>query len=218
MNKKKSLSSVTKKLIMAITGGLLVFFLLFHGAMNVVSIISPDGYEMICEFLGANWYALVATVILAFMVVLHFVYAFVLSYQNWRARGKQRYAVVGRQNDVSWAAQNMLGIGVIVLCGIVLHLMNFWYDMQWAEIQGKTPASGMEKIRSIFSESYYSIIYLIWLAALWFHLSHGISSVMQSIGWNNNVWQRRIDIIGRILAALIVLMFVSVVVYYWLIY
>lgn len=73
--------------------------------MNVVSIISPDGYEMICEFLGANWYALVATVILAFMVVLHFVYAFVLSYQNWRARGKQRYAVVGRQNDVSWAAK-----------------------------------------------------------------------------------------------------------------
>ncbi len=218
MSKKFALSSVTKKLIMAITGGCLVFFLLFHGIMNVVSIISPHGYEMICEFLGANWYALVATVGLAIMVVVHYVYAFILSFQNWRARGNERYAISGRHSDVSWAAKNMLVIGVIVLYGLFMHLWDFWYDMQWAEIQGEEPASGMEKIRTIFSNSYLSVMYLIWLVALWFHLSHGISSVMQSIGWNNNVWQRRIDVVGKIFAAFIVLTFASVVIYYWLIF
>ena len=218
MSKKIRLSSIAKKLIMAITGGALVFFLLFHGAMNVVSIFSPEGYDMICEFLGANWYAIVGTIGLAALMVFHFIFAFVLSWQNWRSRGNQRYAVVGRSEDVSWAGRNMLIIGVIVIFGLGLHLFNFWYKMQWAEINGFAPANGMEEIRLTFGNTFYSITYLIWLTALWLHLSHGIASVMQSIGWNNLVWKRRIDFLGKLFAAIIVAMFVSVVVYYWLIY
>ena len=55
-------SSVGRKVVMSITGASLVLFLLFHASMNLVAIISEEGYNMICEFLGANWYALVATV------------------------------------------------------------------------------------------------------------------------------------------------------------
>jgi len=54
-------SSIGRKLIMSITGVFLVLFLLFHGAMNVVVLISQDAYNAISAFLGANWYALVAT-------------------------------------------------------------------------------------------------------------------------------------------------------------
>ena len=54
-------SSVGRKVVMSVTGIALVLFLTFHMAMNLVAIISADGYNMICEFLGANWYALVAT-------------------------------------------------------------------------------------------------------------------------------------------------------------
>lgn len=39
----------------------LVLFLTFHMAMNLVAIISAEGYNMVCEFLGANWYALAAS-------------------------------------------------------------------------------------------------------------------------------------------------------------
>ena len=104
----------------------MVFFLLFHASMNLVAIIKPSGYNKICEFLGANWYALVATVGLAALMVFHLIYAFVLSLQNYRARGSQRYAVVEKQEGVSWASKNMLVIGVIVLVGLGLHLFNFW--------------------------------------------------------------------------------------------
>ena len=58
-------SSVGRKVVMSVTGIALVLFLTFHMAMNLVAIISADGYNMICEFLGANWYALVATAALA---------------------------------------------------------------------------------------------------------------------------------------------------------
>ena len=224
----KGLSSITKKLIMAITGGALVLFLLFHGSMNIVAIIKPEGYNKICEFLGANWYALIATAGLAALMVFHLIYAFVLSFQNYKARGKQRYAVVDRQEGVSWASKNMLVIGAIVLLGLGLHLFNFWANMQLPEVLHKLGmhveedvmalvADGSHYIVNSFSCSVYSIIYLVWLAFLWFHLAHGVASVMQSIGWNNHVWKNRIEVIGKVVAALIVLLFASVVIYYWLI-
>ena len=224
----KGLSSITKKLIMAVTGGALVFFLLFHASMNIVAIIKPEGYNKICEFLGANWYALVATAGLALLMVFHLIYAFVLSLQNYRARGKQRYAVRERQEGVSWASKNMLAIGGVVLFGLGLHLFNFWANMQLPEVLEKLHihvewadmskvADGHHYIVNTFSNSVYSIIYLLWLAFLWFHLAHGVASVMQSIGWSNHVWQNRIEVIGKIIAALIVVMFAVVVLYYWLI-
>ena len=221
----KGLSSITKKLIMAITGGAMVFFLLFHASMNLVAIIKPSGYNKICEFLGANWYALVATVGLAALMVFHLIYAFVLSLQNYRARGTQRYAVVEKQEGVSWASKNMLVIGVIVLVGLGLHLFNFWANMQLPEVLHKLgyedadityAADGVYHIENTFSCSVYSIIYLGWLVFLWFHLDHGIASVMQSIGWSNHVWQKRIECLGRFFAILIALMFASVVLYYWI--
>ena len=211
------MSSITKKLIMAITGGGLVFFLLFHGAMNIVSIFSEDGYRWICEFLGANWYAIVGTIGLAILMVFHLIYAFILSFENYRARGRQRYAVNERPEGVSWASKNMLAIGAFVLFGLVFHLIDFWSKMQLAEIMGGAPVDGIDQIKFIFSNNYFSVMYLLWLVAIWFHLSHGIASVMQSIGWNNLVWQRRIEWLGKFFAAVIVLMFVSVVIYYWLI-
>jgi len=213
----KGLSSITKKLIMAITGGGLVFFLLFHGAMNVVSIFSEDGYRWICEFLGANWYAIVGTIGLAILMALHLIYAFILSWQNFKARGRQRYAVNERPEGVSWASKNMLAIGAFVLFGLVFHLIDFWSKMQLAEIKGGAPVDGIDQIKFIFANNYFSVMYLLWLVAIWFHLSHGIASVMQSIGWNNLVWQRRIEWLGKFFAAVIVMMFVSVVIYYWLI-
>ena len=90
-------SSIGRKLVMSLTGLALVFFLLFHGVMNVVVVFSEDAYNAICHFLGANWYALVGTVGLAFLVLLHFCYAFYLTIQNRAARGNDRYAVTAKK-------------------------------------------------------------------------------------------------------------------------
>ena len=71
---------------MSITGCFLVLFILFHMSMNITAIISPEGYNAICEFLGANWYALAGTLVLAAGVVVHFIYAVVLSALRLRVR------------------------------------------------------------------------------------------------------------------------------------
>ena len=97
-------SSVGRKVVMSVTGIALVLFLTFHMAMNLVAIISADGYNMICEFLGANWYALVATAGLAALFVIHIIYAFWLTMQNRKARGSERYAVTDKPKTVEWAS------------------------------------------------------------------------------------------------------------------
>ena len=216
-------SSVGRKVVMSVTGAALVLFLLFHMSMNLVAIISTDGYNAICEFLGANWYALVGTAGLVVLVVVHFVYAFILTLQNRKARGSQRYAVSERPKNVTWASQNMLVLGIIVILGIALHLFNFWAKMQLPEVLHmmgmhvdavtmENVANGSYYIASTFSCPVYAALYVVWLAALWFHLTHGIWSAMQTLGANNNVWICRWKAISNVLATIIILGFLVVVV------
>lgn len=218
-----SKTSVGRKVVMSVTGIALVLFLLFHMSMNLVALFSAEGYNMICEFLGANWYALVATAGLAVLVLAHFVYAFILTMQNRKARGSQRYAVSERPKGVSWASQNMLVLGIIVILGMGLHLFNFWANMQLPEVLHKLgmdvcegqlalAANGTYYIASTFSCPVYTVLYVVWLAALWFHLTHGFWSAMQTLGINNKVWFCRWKAIGNVVVTLIILGFLAVVV------
>ena len=93
-------SSVGRKVVMSLTGIALILFLTFHCAMNIVALFSGKAYNMICELLGANWYAVVATLGLATLAVVHIVYAFILTAQNRRARGAERYAVTDKPSKV----------------------------------------------------------------------------------------------------------------------
>ena len=199
---------------MSITGIALVLFLLFHSIMNIFVIISPEVYDVICEFLGANWYALIGTAGLAFLVVVHICYAFWLTIQNYAARGKDRYAVSNRAPGVDWAAQNMLVLGFIVFGFLGLHLYNFWYEMQLPEIMGGEPAVGSEVVKELFTSPVYCLFYIVWLSALWFHLTHGVWSAIQSLGGSNHIWLPRIKVISNIVATIVILMFMSIPVFY----
>ena len=216
-------SSVGKKVVMSLTGFALVFFILFHMSMNLTMLFSPEGYNMICEFLGANWYALVATVGLAVLVLIHFVYAFILNLDNYRARGKQRYAVTVKEKGVSWASKNMLVLGIIVVLGLGLHLVHFWSKMQLVEImhaqfptwEGQTvePTNGAALMMITFSNWVNVVLYLVWFVALWFHLTHGVWSMFQSLGFANDTWYPRLKCISNIVATLILLGFATVAIY-----
>ena len=209
-------SSIGRKVVMSVTGVALVLFLTFHACMNVVALISEDGYNWICEMLGANWYAVAATVGLAGLVLIHFVYAFWLTFQNWKARGNNKYAVTDKPEKVEWASQNMLALGIIICLGLCLHLYNFWWHMMAAELidgeAAENAANGVFWIKKTFSCPVYSGLYLVWLAALWFHLTHGIWSAMQTLGWSGKIWFNSWRCIGNIYATIVVLMFAAVVI------
>lgn len=200
---------------MSVTGIALVLFLTFHMSMNIVALFSAEGYNMVCEFLGANWYALVATLGLAALAVIHIVYAFMLTMRNLKARGTERYAVTVRPEKVEWASQNMLVLGIIVLLGLLLHLFNFWFNMMFAELTGMIvahdPADGFAYIVDTFANPVYVVLYIVWIVAIWFHLSHGFWSALQTLGWNGKVWFCRWKVIGIVYTTLLMLGFLVVV-------
>jgi succinate dehydrogenase / fumarate reductase cytochrome b subunit len=210
-------SSIGRKVVMSVTGIALILFLTFHGCMNVVALFSEEGYNMICEFLGANWYAVVATLGLAALAVIHIVYAFILTAQNRTARGDNRYEVstVVNAGKVEWASKNMLVLGLIVLVGLLIHLWNFWYNMMFAELIGAmpliSPTDGFGWIKETFSNPVFVVLYIIWLVALWFHLTHGFWSALQTLGWSGKTWFCRWKIIGIIYVTLLILCFLVVV-------
>lgn len=232
-------SSIGRKLVMGITGTCLVLFLLFHASMNLALIFSEDAYNWICRMLGANWYALIGTAGLAFLVLVHFIYALVLTIQNRRARGNDRYAINDRQKGVDWESQNMLALGFVICGFLLLHLWNLWFKMQFQEITGITtnafdPQNGAALVKYLFTGIYdpamvvnpaglcmpawahplYCALYLIWLFALWFHLTHGVWSALHTMGLSSNTWLPRIKVIGNVVATIVVLMFAAVVFYY----
>ena len=208
-------SSIGRKVIMSVTGIALVLFLTFHMSMNVVALFSGSAYNLIWEFLGANWYAVVATVGLGALTVIHIVYAFILTAQNRRARGAERYAVTDWSPKVEWASRNMLVLGLIIVLGLLLHIFNFWYNMMFAELLHLptrfSPSDGFAYIQETFSNPVYVVLYVVWLAALWFHLSHGFWSAMQTLGINGKVWFDRWKTIGLVYTTLLMLGFLVVV-------
>ena len=207
---------------MSVSGLFLVLFLLFHMSMNLAAVFSTEAYNAICEFLGANWYALAGTLILAAGVVVHLVYATVLTLHNRTSRGSQRYAKTAEPEGVTWASRNMYVLGIIIVLGLLLHLYNFWYNMQFAEIIGNhelgpfPPADGAAYIAALFSSPVYCIIYLVWFAAIWFHLTHGFWSAFHTIGWDNQTWLPRLKCIANVVATIVFLCFALVVIVFYL--
>ena len=206
---------------MSVTGCFLVLFILFHMSMNVTAILSPEAYNTICELLGANWYALAGTAVLAAGVVIHFIYAVILTLKT--TAHAARSVTPSREPGVTWASKNMLVLGVIVLLGLLLHLYNFWAKMQLVEILGGHTnslgfgaADGASLIAYTFSQWYYVVLYLVWFAALWFHLTHGVWSMFQTVGWANDTWYPRLKCIANIVATIIFLGFAAVVVVYFI--
>ena len=210
-------SSIGRKVVMSVTGIALILFLTFHCCMNIVALFSGEAYNMICELLGANWYAVVATLGLAALAVIHIVYAFILTAQNRTARGNSRYDVATTVNagKVEWASKNMLVLGIIICLGLLLHLFNFWYNMMFAEIMGFSaghlPSDGFAFIIDTFQNPVFVVLYLIWLCAIWFHLTHGFWSAMQTLGISGKIWLCRWKWIGGIYVTLLMLGFLVVV-------
>ena len=220
-------SSIGKKLIMSISGLFLVLFLLFHRSMNVAAVFSGEAYNMVCSLLGSNWYAVAATLVLAAGVVIHFVYAIILTLQNRKARGNDRYAINARPKGVEWASQNMFVLGLIVILFMLLHFSQFWYKMMFAELIGHhevalgsamvSPQDGAAFINYYFQgNAVITVLYLIWYVALWFHLTHGFWSAIQTIGWNNTIWMNRWECISKIVATVICGLFAIITIIFFL--
>ena len=220
-------SSIGKKFIQGVTGAFLIIFLLVHGTINFFSVIDSqmgnfgkvaddavrfsegDGwFQLGCDFMSTPLVDIMVP-ILALGFIIHIVYGIWLSVQNYSKRGGiKRYEVPSKAKNDSWAAKNMFILGILILGLLGFHLTHFWAKMQLHEIIGKEAENPYYLLLLTFKDWWKVALYIVWFIVLFLHLEHGFWSMFQTIGWNNKKWLKRLKVIGIIVSALIVLLFV----------
>jgi len=207
-------SSIGKKLLMSISGLFLILFLTLHMCLNLTYVFDPEEtvFRGVCEFMSLGIIN-VAVPILAAGFLVHIIMAVILTIGNRKARGEQRYEVANKAKTDSWSSRNMFVLGIAVLIGIALHLTDFWAKMQLQNWIGGVEGDPYDLMRVTFGRWWVTLLYLIWFVALWFHLTHGFWSALQTVGWNNNIWMKRWKVICGAYVTIIMLGFAVVAIY-----
>jgi succinate dehydrogenase / fumarate reductase, cytochrome b subunit len=211
-------SSLGKKYIMAVTGCLLFLFVIAHLVGNLQVFLGPEAINRYGHFLQTNlelvWPARIGLLLL---VGLHIWSAVKVTLEN-RAARPVGYAVY-RPAGSTYASRTMLMSGLIVVVFVVYHLLHYTAQVQYLNLTGQNFATFIdpEKRHDIFrmmvigfSNGWVSAFYLLGMALLCLHLSHGASSMFQSMGWKNEAYRPLLDKAARLVALLIFLGYSSI--------
>jgi succinate dehydrogenase / fumarate reductase cytochrome b subunit len=129
-------SSLGKKLIMALTGLFLCTFLIVHVGGNLLLFKNDQGFAFnsYANFLTHFPPIEVVAYLLYLAIIVHSVYALVLTVKNRRARPID-YAV-RTKSPASWSSKNMGLLGSILLLFIIIHMGDFWFTYKYNNILG----------------------------------------------------------------------------------
>ena len=202
-------SSVGKKVVMGLTGLLLVGFLAehLHGNLKLLEDPSGDSFGEYVAFLqGFGPLLLVAELGLGLLFAAHVYLAFRLTQENWQAR-KQGYVMRNRRGGSTPGSVTMFYTGALILGYLLKHLYDFRFDGRFFE----DPAALVE---STLSQPGHAIVYLVAALVLGLHLSHGFRSAFQSLGVNHPTWSPVLDKLGKIVAFLFAAGFAAFPIYY----
>ena len=213
-------SSIGRKVAMALSAFFLMFFLLQHLSINILSVFSPELFNEVSHFMGTNPVVQFALQpVLIFAVVFHFVMGFILEIRNSRAR-KVSYAKNNGSANSSWMSRNMIWSGLTILAFIVLHFIDFWFpEINTKFIQGDWSGMHDGQLRYFheLQEKFVSPLrvgaYIIAFIFLALHLLHGFSSAFQSVGANNK-YTKGLKTFGKLYAILIPLGFIVIALFH----
>jgi succinate dehydrogenase / fumarate reductase, cytochrome b subunit len=215
-------SSIGRKVAMALSAFFLMFFLLQHFSINILSVFNPDLFNEVSHFMGTNFLVqFILQPILIFGVVFHFVMGFVLEIKNRKAQGVAYSKNNGAANS-SWMSRNMIYSGIAILAFIILHFIDFWFpEINTKYIQGDTSGmiEGVEGYRYFheLQEKFVSPVrvgaYVLAFVFLALHLLHGFTSAFQSMGGTAGR-KKTLQTIGKAYSIIIPLGFIVIALYH----
>lgn len=194
-------SSVGTKLLIGITGLLLVGFLAFHLYGNLLLVFGPEVYNEHAHALIANPLIVPAELGLAALFLMHAIKA-ALNFVDNRAARKHGYETkvwAGGPSRKTWASTTMIVSGIIVFLFVPLHLVTFKYGPYY-EANGAGMRDLYRLLIEVFQSPFYVTYYVIAMIIVGMHLRHGIWSSLQSLGLIPNRWTRAVAAICFLLA------------------
>lgn len=209
-------SVIGKKVVMAVTGAVMVLFVIGHMLGNLKLFSGAESINAYSRFLreiggpefGYSQLLWAVRTILLACAVLHITAATQLTRISWQARP---VAYKEKKNvETTWAALTMRWSGVLLIVFVVFHLFHLSGGMVGFKAGQFHHLMVYQNAVAAFSNWPISIFYIVSMVALGFHLDHGIWSMFQTMGWvtveNTRAWRA----VSRVVAVLIFAGFVSV--------
>jgi succinate dehydrogenase / fumarate reductase cytochrome b subunit len=222
MAKLLHFSSLTKKFIMAFAGIFLAVFLMVHLGINLFILPLTENhveiFEIAVHFMTTNPIIKVFEVVLLGGFLIHIIYGLILQIQNWMAR-PVRYKKEG-YSHTSFFSKYMIHTGIVIFIFLVIHFINFYFVKLGLTVapQGPMAVSGdhdfYHMVINLFSNTWYSVMYIILIVILGFHLNHAIQSAFQSFGLTHSKYTPFIKAVGMIYSILIPLGFITIPLYF----
>ncbi len=208
-------SSVGKKLVMALTGLFLIVFLVEHLAANLLLLINDNGkvFEEYSEFMASSLNIPIRIIEVGLFVSLiyHSLNGVRLWLSNRKAKGIN-YKVNNPSENSTFFSRFMIQSGTIIFIFLVVHLRTFFFPYRLGN-----PSNTMyEGIVEAFSNTYYSLFYVLAMMLLAFHLVHGFQSSFQTLGIRHNKYTSFIKGFGIVFSILLCAGFALIPLYFLL--
>jgi succinate dehydrogenase / fumarate reductase, cytochrome b subunit len=196
--------SIGRKAVVAVTGMFMVLFLVTHLLGNSTIFAGPDGINAYAEKLhGLGPFVWAFRLVMLCLLLLHVIFAVLLTLEN-RAANPGKYAVK-KMLKATFAGETMIWTGLLLLAFLVYHLLQFTVRVTPDIVLGNDAKNRVDVFTMVFSSFRITPIALVYVAAmvtLFLHLSHGVQSIFQTFGLNNDKTMPEFGILGNLLSAL----------------
>lgn len=205
-------STIGRKVLMALTGLFLILFLVVHliGNLQLLKDDGGESFNIYAEFMTSNLLIKIVGIVNYTLILVHIIWAILLSRKNSAARGSQGYAI--SNNSSHWTSRNMGILGTFIFIFLVIHLRGFWYEMHWGGIPTKNYEGTEVKdlytvVEAAYSNLAYVAVYVVSMLLLAFHLWHGFISSFQTLGVNHPKYNPVVKFVGKSFAIVVPLLF-----------
>ena len=207
---------IGKKVVMAVTGIVFIGFVIGHVFGNLKIFAGPDQINAYSRFLrevgmpelGYGQLLWLVRIVLLVSVTLHITAAVQLTRMS-RAARPIGYAAK-RDIETSWAARTMRWGGVLLVAFIVFHLLHLTGGIVGFAAGQFKHLAVYQNVVAAFAVWPIAVFYIVAMGALCLHLSHGIWSMLQTLGWNTARNEATLKIISRVIAIVVFIGFTSV--------
>lgn len=208
-------STVGRKVLMAVTGMLLVGFISVHLLGNLSVFAGSEAINIYAEKLHSLgpivW---IFRLVMLGLFVVHITFGIQLTLENSSA-SPEAYAIKKRLKT-TFAAESMIYTGLIILAFLFYHLLHFTVHVVHTDAVSavQTLVNGRPDVFTMvgksFNSAFVSIAYVIAMAALFLHLSHGLQSFVQTFGLSNGPSQDKVAAIGKLAAIFYGLLYIAI--------
>lgn len=213
-------TSVFKKQIVAVTGLMLVGFILGHLAGNFLVFAGPEALNAYAEKLQSYGPLLWAARLgLIGAVLVHLALAVALYFENRSARGNATYAVDDNEGATTFAKKTMILTGLLIVFFVLVHLNDFTFADKYGDesvVEGYANGESLGLYGVVwngFLQPWRVVFYILALSALGLHLTHGIQSFVQTFGLSDADVRPRLERFALVVGAVVALAYIAIPVY-----